>query len=180
MLQVLQPLEVTNCDASCIAQDIRQKLNTFLPQNLLSFHCCWTVGSLNNQFGLEFVSVVFVDGFFKGGWDEEINRPIDCRVIKESLRTWVTFNRFVFIFFLILKKLIRVDSILIPDATVPFSDSNEFGPCLNKEFRSPVSDITETLDAEAFAGEALLDAKNSADFRIVENLSGSVENTESS
>jgi hypothetical protein len=62
VLEVLEPFEVTDRYTSCIAQNIGQKLNPLSFQNLLTLHGGWSISSLNNKFGLELVSVVYVDG----------------------------------------------------------------------------------------------------------------------
>ena len=61
MIHVLQPFKVTDSDTTSVTQDIRQELDSSSEKNLFSLNSGWSVGSLNNQFTVELVSVVSVD-----------------------------------------------------------------------------------------------------------------------
>ena len=72
MLDIFQPLKVRDGDTTTIAQDIGKEADTFFQQNFLAFASGGTVGSFNDQFALEPVSVVAVDGLLKGSRDEDV------------------------------------------------------------------------------------------------------------
>lgn len=61
MIHVLQPFKVTDSDTTSVTQDIRQELDSSSEKNLFSLNSGWSVGSLNNKFTVELVSVVSVD-----------------------------------------------------------------------------------------------------------------------
>lgn len=48
VVHILEPFEVGHGDTTSIAQDVRQELDSSAEQNLFSFNCGRTVGSLNN------------------------------------------------------------------------------------------------------------------------------------
>lgn len=74
MVQVLEPFEVAHCDTACVTEHIGQKLMPLLKHNCLSFQSGWAVSSFHNQFSVELISVIFIDGFLKSGWDEDITK----------------------------------------------------------------------------------------------------------
>ena len=61
MVHVLQPFEVTDSDTTSVTQDIRQELDSSSEKDLFSLNGGWSVGSLDNEFAVELVSVVSVD-----------------------------------------------------------------------------------------------------------------------
>lgn len=101
MFQILQPFEIADSNTTCITQNIRQELNTLVSQDLFTFHCGWSIGSLNDKFGLELVSIVLVDGLLQSSWNEEVNWFVNGRVIKVGLTSWVSLDCFVFVSFFI-------------------------------------------------------------------------------
>jgi hypothetical protein len=164
VFQVLQPFEITDSDTTGITQNIWQELNAFISQDLFSFQSGWTVGSFNDKFGLEFVSIVFVDSFFQSSGNKEVNRFVDGGIIQEGFTAWISLDCFVFVSFLVLEEFIRVDSVWIEDTSVPFGNTDEFGSSLYEKFGSPVPDVTETLNAESLSDQSFLDAQNFAHF----------------
>lgn len=86
----------------------------------------------------------------------------------------------MFVSFLVFEQFIRVNTVFVVNTSVPLSNTNKFGTFLNKEFGSPVTDITKTLNAESLSNEPLLDPENFAHLSVVQNLFGSVEHTETS
>jgi hypothetical protein len=61
MLDVLQPLEVANGYTTGIAKHIGQELHSFLSEYLLSSFGGGPIGSLNNEFTVEFVGIPDID-----------------------------------------------------------------------------------------------------------------------
>jgi hypothetical protein len=76
VVHVLQPFEITDGNTSCVAQDIWQELDPSAQKNLFSFNGGWPIGSFDNQLAVEFVSVVFVNRFFKSSRDKDIAKFI--------------------------------------------------------------------------------------------------------
>lgn len=74
-----------------------------------------------------------------------------------------------------LMEWVRIDTILVIDAAIKFSYSNEFGSFFNKELGGPVSNVTKALDNESFSFDAWLNTKFFGNFSIGENLSGGIE-----
>lgn len=72
MIHILQPLEVADSNTTSIAQHIGQELDASWEEDLLSFNCGWAIGSLDDEFAVEFVCVVAVDWFLEGGGDEDV------------------------------------------------------------------------------------------------------------
>lgn len=72
MLNVLEPLEVADCDTSSVAEHIRQEADSLFEENILALAGCWSVGSLDDELALELVCVVDVDGLLEGCWDEDV------------------------------------------------------------------------------------------------------------
>jgi hypothetical protein len=72
VIEVLEPFEVADSDTSCIAENVRQKLDSLLEEDLFSLKSGGAVGGFNDEPGLEPVGIVDVDGFFEGSGDEEI------------------------------------------------------------------------------------------------------------
>lgn len=72
MLNILEPLEIRHSDTTSIAKDIGQEIHSFAYQDLFSLCSRGAIGSFNNQFTLEFICVVSVDGLFKGSRNENI------------------------------------------------------------------------------------------------------------
>jgi hypothetical protein len=85
----------------------------------------------------------------------------------------------MFVSFLVFEQFIGVDSVFVVNTSVPLSDTDKFGTRLNEEFGSPVSNVTETLNAEGFTYQTLLDSKNLTHLRVIQDLFCCVENTES-
>lgn len=73
-----------------------------------------------------------------------------------------------------------VDSVSnVIDAAVLLSNSDNNGTSFSEEFRSPIADITKTLNNNLLSSNSGLNAKLLSHFLIVENLASGVENTES-
>lgn len=72
VLQVLEPLEVTNRHSSSVAQDIGQELDSLGQADLLPFNCGGPVGCLNDNLALKPMGVIAVDGHLKRSRDEDI------------------------------------------------------------------------------------------------------------
>jgi len=72
MLNVLQPFEVAYSHSSSIAEDIRKEAHSLLKKDLFSFTGGRAIGSLYDEFAVESVGIVDVDGLFEGSWDEDI------------------------------------------------------------------------------------------------------------
>lgn len=72
MLNILEPLEVRHSDTTSVAKHIGQEVYSFANQNLFCLCSGGAIGSFNDQFTLEFVCVVSVDGLFEGSWNEDI------------------------------------------------------------------------------------------------------------
>lgn len=70
---------------------------TFSQHYLLGLHCGWTVGSFDDEFGVEPVGVLFVDRFLEGCRNEEVSLLIDCLLFGESLATGKIRNSFILI-----------------------------------------------------------------------------------
>lgn len=82
MVQVLKPFEVTDGHTSSIAEDIRNELMAFTQHYLFGFHCGRAICGFDNQFRMESVSILLVNGLLKSGRDEEITR------LKEMYACW--------------------------------------------------------------------------------------------
>ena len=72
MLDVLEPLEVADCDTSSVAEHVRQEAHSLFKEDILTLAGCRSICSLNDELALELVCVVDVDGLLEGCWDEEI------------------------------------------------------------------------------------------------------------
>lgn len=72
MIEVLEPFEVADGDTSGVAENVRQKLDSLLEEDLFSLKSGGAVGGFNDELGLEPMGIVDVDGFFEGSRDEEI------------------------------------------------------------------------------------------------------------
>lgn len=72
MIEILQPLKVTDGHTSSVTQNIRQEMDASVDKDLLAFKGSGSIGSLNNKLSLEFMGIVDVDRFFKGSRDKEI------------------------------------------------------------------------------------------------------------
>lgn len=72
MVEILKPFEIADCHSASVAEDIRQKLDAFIEQDLFAFKSGGSVGCLNDQLSLKPVGIVDVDGLFKSGGDKEI------------------------------------------------------------------------------------------------------------
>lgn len=77
MIEILQPFKVAHCHTTSIAKNVGKEENTFIDQNLFSFKGSGAVSSLDDEFGLEFISIANIDSFFKGSRDEKIAFFID-------------------------------------------------------------------------------------------------------
>lgn len=85
-----------------------------------------------------------------------------------------------FVLYFVLIKLIGVNSILIINATVKFCHSYKLSALLYEEFRSPVSHISEALDNKSFAFDSGLNSKILCNFGMIEDLLGSIEDSQTS
>lgn len=74
MLDILEPFEVGHGHTTSIAQDIRQEANSFSDENLFCSHSGWTIGSFDDKFALEAVSIVSIDGLFESSGNEDITK----------------------------------------------------------------------------------------------------------
>ena len=72
MFEILQPFEVRDSHTTSVAENIGKETDSFTEQNLFSSSGSGTIGSLNDEFALEFISIISVDGLFVGGRDENI------------------------------------------------------------------------------------------------------------
>lgn len=72
MLNVLKPFEIADGDTSGVAKYVWQEFNTLFDQDLLSGLGGWAISSLDYQFTIEFMCIINIDWFFKGGWDKNI------------------------------------------------------------------------------------------------------------
>lgn len=72
VLEVLQPLEIADSDSTSIAEDVRQESDTLGQADLLSFDGGGAIGSLHDDFALEEMGIVDVDGHFESGRDENV------------------------------------------------------------------------------------------------------------
>ena len=61
MLDVLEPLEVANCDSTGVAEHIWQEAHSLLEQDLLALAGGGTISGLHDELALETVGVVDVD-----------------------------------------------------------------------------------------------------------------------
>lgn len=61
MIEILEPFEITDSDSSSIAKNVGKELDSFFKEDFLTFKGSRTISSLDNQLGLEFISVVDVD-----------------------------------------------------------------------------------------------------------------------
>ena len=77
MFDVFEPFEVRNSDTTSIAKDVREETDSLIKQDLFSISGCRTIGSFDDQFALEFVSVVSVYGLFESSRDEDIAEYLD-------------------------------------------------------------------------------------------------------
>ena len=74
MLEVLEPFKVRDGHTTSVAKDIREEADSLTEKYLLGCSSSWAIGSFNDEFTLEFFSIVSVDSLFEGGRDEEITR----------------------------------------------------------------------------------------------------------
>lgn len=74
VFDVLEPLEVADGDSSSVAEHIRQEADSFFEEDVLALASGWPVSSLNDEFALELVSVVKVDGLLEGRGDENVTK----------------------------------------------------------------------------------------------------------
>jgi len=72
VINVFEPFEIANSDTSSVTENIRQKLDSLLKEDLFCLKSSGTIGSLNYELGLESVGIVDVDRFFKSSGDKEI------------------------------------------------------------------------------------------------------------
>ena len=63
---VLDPLEVRNCNATGVAQEVGNDLDSTLAQNLVGFRRGWTIGGLGDDFGLNVGRIPVRDDVFDG------------------------------------------------------------------------------------------------------------------
>jgi hypothetical protein len=61
VFDVLEPLEVGHSHTTTVAKHIRQEVHSLFEQDLFGLGSSRTVGSLNDQFTLETVSVVAIN-----------------------------------------------------------------------------------------------------------------------
>lgn len=85
-----------------------------------------------------------------------------------------------FLLALVLPKIVGVDALLTEETAISLSDADEDCTLLDEELAGPVSDVTETLDDEAFSLESLGDAQFAELLIIVEDLLGRVEDSQAS
>ena len=76
--------------------------------------------------------------------------------------------------------MVWVDSIGIVNTASDFSNTDKLGSGLDEELWSKVSDVTETLDDETLSADSLFNTEFSDGPVIFEELSGAVEDTQTS
>lgn len=74
MLEVFQPLKVRHSDTTSVAEHVWKETDSFFEEYFFSFSCGGSIGSLDDEFALEAVGVVEVDGLLKSGRDEDITK----------------------------------------------------------------------------------------------------------
>lgn len=72
MLQVLQPLEVADGNASSVGKEVGDNADLLLEKDCLAVGGGGTVGSLKEELSLDLVGVVDVDGLLNGAWCQDI------------------------------------------------------------------------------------------------------------
>ena len=77
VVQIFQPLKVTDSHTTSITQDIRKEVNTSFDEDFFSFESSRPISSLNNKFRLEFVSIIDIDCLLKCSRNKEITLLID-------------------------------------------------------------------------------------------------------
>lgn len=137
MIHVLQPFKITHSNTTSITQNIWQELNSLCQKNFFSLNCCWPIGSLNNQLAFKPVSILGIDRFLYGSWNEKITKikkhlpfSVDTGFIFECLLSFITDYGASFLKMLL--QVIRVNSVWIVDTTAELSDTYKFSTCLDK------------------------------------------------
>ena len=74
MLEVLQPFKIRHSDTTSVAENIRKEADSFSEKNLFGSSGGGSVGSFDDDFALEFICVVSVDGLFESSRNEKVTR----------------------------------------------------------------------------------------------------------
>lgn len=167
MVKVLKPFKVADGDTPGIAQNIWKEMNSSIDENPLALESSRAIGRFDDKLGLELMSIVHVDGLFKGSRDEEIAGFVDGGVIVKGFGTGVPLYSFVLGSNLILIEVSGVDTCGLIDASIEFSHSDEFGSFVNEESRGPVAHVTETLDHEGFSSNSGGDSEPFRHFGVI-------------
>ena len=181
MLQVLEPFEIADCDTASATKNIRQKFHSFFSENSLSSFSCRPVSCLYDQLAVKFVSIVNIDCFFEGRWDEDIAIFIYCLLIVENfcLRAYKTMN--TVLTFFIPPEWLRINSIGgVIDTTVLFSHTDDNSSSLCEEFGSPISHISETLNYNSFSFNSWLQVELWTQILILKDFPSRIEDSQPS
>lgn len=101
---------------------------------------------------------------------------VDGLLVFENLAARVLGDAIVFN--LEVQKTVRVNPLLVIDGAVDFSDTHKSSSLLDEELRCPVANIAETLHNEGFPLYSSLNAQLAGHLRMVQYLSGSIENSQ--
>lgn len=125
MFDVLEPLEVTDSDSTCIQEDVRQNTNVFLHEHLLSLLGSRSIGSFSNDATLEPVCILRVDSLFHGSRTENVAWLVDSGlVLVPLLDSWIVMDALVRLLELEVLETLRVDTSGVIDRPIVFSHSH--------------------------------------------------------
>ena len=74
MLDVFEPLEVRNSNTTTIAKHIGKETDTSPQEDILSSSGGGSIGSLDDEFTVEFLSIVSIDCLLKSSGDEDVTK----------------------------------------------------------------------------------------------------------
>ena len=145
LLQILDPLEIRNSDATGVGQDIRDDEHPLVVEDLVGLGSGRAIGSLADDLGLDPAGVSLVDLVFQRGRHQHGDGQLQQLFIGDELADFLPQAP---VQLLLADDLVELDAAFVVAGAVRVADGDDLAAGLGEQFGGGVADITDALDRD--------------------------------
>mmetsp|Transcript_23457 Transcript_23457/g.58701 ORF Transcript_23457/g.58701 Transcript_23457/m.58701 type:complete len:421 (-) Transcript_23457:104-1366(-) len=182
MRDVLQPLKIRDHHTSSIQEHIRENNHSFVCQDTISLRGSRSVCSFTNNLRLNVVGVVSCDLLFECSRNQHITFKLQCfQTLGSTTYALLAVGKVqngagLRLMFL---ELLDIKTVLVIDETIVLDNADHLGTSLMEELGRIKTDVTETLNDNTLSFDARGETDRLGHSLLMEELTETVEHTES-
>lgn len=145
-VEVLRPFEVADGDAAGVGENVGNDDGAFLVEYVVRFGSGWPVRKFENDVGVYFVRVVFVNDVFKRGGGEDVDGQFEKFFVGECFCAGkaADFAGFFFVF----AYGIDVKAVFVVNGAAGVGDGDDGVAFFCDDFGEPAAYVAESLDGD--------------------------------